>query len=251
VKHPSPDTALERIAKIISDSTNGQVQLNPPAMDCYSPGREEPTQDNDPLPLLGNNMMPGVQLPPVTSNPGYIPIPSLPLNQSTELLALLRKYPIMWNGSLALKNDQAAVQFHFLSGSANIAEGAINALPNLGPGPMRIAQRMRLEPSQIDGVQKRIQHDGQWCMMLALPHGTDPISVSTQTTTLQHGFITYLQNKQAAGIINLPVPEQPSPFVLHIFPPCEFTQTHMRQFCPELIEGTDDCGYLLIVIATI
>ena len=84
-------------------------------MECYSPGRDEPVPD--PLPLLGS--MPGVQLPPV-SNPGYIPIPSLPLNQSTELLALLRKYPIMWNGSLALKNDQAAVQFHFLSGSANI-----------------------------------------------------------------------------------------------------------------------------------
>ena len=43
-------------------------------------------------------------------------------------------------------------------------------------------------------------------MMLALPHGTDPISVSNQTTTLQHGFIAYLESKQAAGIINLPVP---------------------------------------------
>ena len=42
-------------------------------------------------------------------------------------------------------------------------------------------------------------------MMLALPHGTDPLSVSNQTTTLQHGFITYLESKQAAGIINLPV----------------------------------------------
>ena len=48
-------------------------------------------------------------------------------------------------------------QLHFLSGSAGIAEGAINALPNLGPGPMRIAQRMRLEPNQIEGVQKRMQ----------------------------------------------------------------------------------------------
>ena len=51
-------------------------------------------------------------------------------------------------------------QLHFLSGSAGIAEGAITALPNLGPGPMRIAQRMRLEPNQIEGVQKRMQVRG-------------------------------------------------------------------------------------------
>lgn len=79
------------------------------------------------------------------------------VTQSKELLGLLRKYPIMWNGSIALKNDTANVQLHFLSGSAGIAEGAITALPNLGPGPMRIAQRMRLEPNQIEGVQKRMQ----------------------------------------------------------------------------------------------
>jgi len=247
---PVADTALDRIAKIISDSTNGQVQLNtisaaqPLPSERYSPGENEVLA---PPPAMVQTMIP---IPPAVVQP-LLPPPPIQMTQSKELLGLLRKYPIMWNGSIALKNDTANVQLHFLSGSAGIAEGAINALPNLGPGPMRIAQRMRLEPNQIEGVQKRMQHEGQWCMMLALPHGTDPISVSNQTTTLQHGFIAYLESKQAAGIINLPVPDQSSPYVLHIFPPCDFTQTHMKQFCPELIEGAGDCGYLLIVIATV
>ena len=49
---------------------------------------------------------------------------SLPSNNSTAssqsadtLMDLLRRYPVMWQGLLGLKNDTAAVQMHFLSGT--------------------------------------------------------------------------------------------------------------------------------------
>jgi len=41
---------------------------------------------------------------------------------------------------------------------------------------------------------------------LALPCGLDQEDVHNQTHALKTGFITYLQAKQAAGIINVPNP---------------------------------------------
>ena len=40
-------------------------------------------------------------------------------------------------------------------------------------------------------------------MLLALPCGRDHMDVVRQSIILQNGFITYLQQKQAAGIINV------------------------------------------------
>ena len=71
---------------------------------------------------------------------------------------LFQRYPVMWQGSLALKNDSANVQMHFVSGgnqlvnlsmpTSPMADGALNVL--------RIAQRMRLENAQLDAVARRM-----------------------------------------------------------------------------------------------
>lgn len=77
--------------------------------------------------------------------------------QAESLQSLLLRYPVMWQGLLALKNDQAAVQMHFVYGNRQVAQ---NSLPCNSDGttpPLRIAQRMRLEPAQIDGVARKMQ----------------------------------------------------------------------------------------------
>lgn len=78
--------------------------------------------------------------------------------QGDSLLSLLQRYPVMWQGMLALKNDQAAVQMHFVHGNRQVAQ---ESLPCNNDGsqnpPLRIAQRMRLEPQQIDGVVRKMQ----------------------------------------------------------------------------------------------
>ena len=51
--------------------------------------------------------------PPAPPTP---PTPPLQQQQSSALISLLRRYPVMWQGHLVLKNDSAAVQLHFLSG---------------------------------------------------------------------------------------------------------------------------------------
>ena len=43
-------------------------------------------------------------------------------------------------------------------------------------------------------------------MLLALPCGRDHDDVNKHSKNLQSGFITYLQQKQAAGIVNIAAP---------------------------------------------
>lgn len=65
-----------------------------------------------------------------------------------------QKYPIVWQGHLALKNDSAAVQLHFVSGNNVLTHRSLP--PSEGGPPLRIAQRMRLEASQLEGVARRM-----------------------------------------------------------------------------------------------
>lgn len=70
------------------------------------------------------------------------------------VVVVVQKYPIVWQGLLALKNDQAAVQLHFVSGNTILAQ---RSLPPTEGGPLlRIVQRMRLEASQLDSVARRM-----------------------------------------------------------------------------------------------
>ena len=82
-------------------------------------------------------------------------------SQADSLIMLLQHYPVMWQGLLALKNDQAAVHMHFVFGNSKIAR---ESLPTNGDGstlPLRIAQRMRLEPTQVEGVARKMQVSNQ------------------------------------------------------------------------------------------
>ena len=67
----------------------------------------------------------------------------------------------MWQGILGLKNDNCVVQMHFIAGCRPLVK---LSLPQQGPDgtvqPLRIAQRMRLEQAQLDGVAKRMQVSG-------------------------------------------------------------------------------------------
>ena len=69
---------------------------------------------------------------------------------------------------------------------------------------LRIVQRMRLEPTQVETVQSKMFDPAQSCTMIALPCGRDEGDVHNQTHSLRQRFIDYLASKQAAGIVNIP-----------------------------------------------
>ncbi|XP_053694871.1 protein split ends isoform X2 [Sabethes cyaneus] len=189
--------------------------------------------------------------PQIATPPIGAPVAAAP-TQSDSLEALLQRYPVMWQGLLALKNDQAAVQMHFVHGNPGVAGSSLPSNSDGTTPPLRIAQRMRLEPAQIDGVARKMQVDQEHCMLLALPCGRDRMDVVQQQNNLQTGFITYLQQKQAAGIVNIAAPgSSQAAYVVHIFPSCEFANENLARIAPDLMHRVANIQYLLIVIATV
>ncbi|XP_046673537.1 protein split ends isoform X3 [Homalodisca vitripennis] len=172
--------------------------------------------------------------------------------QADSLLMLLQRYPVMWQGLLALKTDQAAVQMHFVFGNPHVARDSLPCNSDGSTPPLRIAQRMRLEQTQVEGVARKMQMDNEHCMLLALPCGRDHMDVLQQSNNLQSGFITYLQQKQAAGIVNIAGPgSQQAAYVVHIFPSCDFANESLARIAPDLLHRVANIAHLLIVIATV
>ncbi|EEC13553.1 RNA recognition motif protein, putative [Ixodes scapularis] len=164
----------------------------------------------------------------------------------------LLRYPVMWQGLLALKNDQAAVQMHFVSGNSRIAVASLPPMTDGCTPPVRIAQRMRLEQTQLEGVARKMQMVEEHCILLALPCGRDHMDVLQQSNNLRNGFINYLQLKQAAGIVNAAAPGSQQPaYVIHIFPSCEFSNENLARIAPDLLHSVSDIAHLLVIIATV
>ena len=100
------------------------------------------------------DVKPAVEAPP----PQPVQTQPPPSSESQALLDLLRRYPVVWQGHLTLKNEAAAVQLHYLTGNLELAK---LSLPTPPPGQatpgLRILKRMRLEATQLEGVEKRMQ----------------------------------------------------------------------------------------------
>lgn len=47
------------------------------------------------------------------------------------------------------------------------------------------------------------KNPNEYCMLVALPCGQDHLDIIMQSNNLRAGFINYLQQKQAAGIVNI------------------------------------------------
>ena len=93
-------------------------------------------------------------------SPGTHTIPSsiAPSPNNTQGSHDIRlKYPILWNGLLALKNDQVPVQMHFVRGNKDITGRALPPYSEENMQPLRITQRMRIDQTQLQALERKIQ----------------------------------------------------------------------------------------------
>ena len=88
------------------------------------------------------------------------------------------------------------------------------------------------------------------CVLLALPCGKDTKDVEIQSKHLRSHFITYLQLKSAAGIVNIPGSDQDNSFVVHVFPSCDFANETMGGIAPDLLARVAEIEHMVIIIAT-
>jgi hypothetical protein len=115
----------------------------------YHQGAVQNTPSAQGLAAASNSRPMQMTTPPIGSQ--------IPSSQPDTLSRLLEVYPLMWQGLLALKTEQAAVQMHFVYGNKKIAKASLPVNADHTTPPLRIAQRMRMEPSQIEGVARKMQ----------------------------------------------------------------------------------------------
>ncbi|XP_032223123.1 RNA-binding protein 15 [Nematostella vectensis] len=181
-----------------------------------------------------------------------------PMPPGTENLQdLAKRFAVAWKGSLILKNSAFPVRMHLVGGNPEIADSLIR---NDGStkSSLRITQRLRLDQPKLEEVSRRINTAGAsgHCLLLALP-GTQ-IQLPESTEELQHrplrNLMTYLKQKQAAGVVNLPVSPSNSTNakddvgVLHAFPPCQFSHEHLLRIAPHLSAEPSKEDHLVIVV---
>ena len=212
-------------------------------LQSYRPGAAPSSGSED---LYHHALEPSPASP--TSGP---PIPS-PVE---FVLPNFESYPVVWQGHLGLKQDIATVQFHYVSGCKDLARASLPATsvhdPRMQLPTLKIGQRMRLEESQLSGVQRKMLQPEEHCILLALPCGKDTLDVESQSRKLRSNFITYLQLKSAAGIVNVEGSDTGAAYVVHVFPSCDFANETMSGIAPDLLARVAEIEHMVIIIATV
>ncbi|XP_033644505.1 RNA-binding protein 15-like [Asterias rubens] len=168
-----------------------------------------------------------------------------------SLIDLVKFLPQSWQNYIVLKNSAFSTCMYFIGGDVSVAESLLPASGTADESPLRITQRLRLDQPKLDEVGKRISDAGSGghCLLLALPGpAQESTPAGTQSRPLRN-LVTYLQQKQAAGIISLPVSTGSEDYgVLHAFPPCEFSQKQLLRYVPGLSSEATSEDHLAVVI---
>lgn len=210
-----------------------------------SSDKEDSTKDMQPKESTGQE----------NENPGAV---------GTETLQdLVKRFAVAWRGGLILKNSAFPVRMHFIGGNPEVADSLLRSdgsVPSQN-SVLRITQRLRLDQPKLEEVTRRINTAGAsgYCLLLALPGVQTPLPEDPDSEeALQHrplrNLMTYLKQKQAAAVVNLPVtPGNPATTkddvgVLHAFPPCQFSHEHLVRIAPHLSPEPSKEDHLVILV---
>ncbi|KAJ8370208.1 hypothetical protein SKAU_G00102360 [Synaphobranchus kaupii] len=166
-----------------------------------------------------------------------------------------QKLSLAWQGMLLLKNSNFPTCMHLLEGDLGVATGLLlDGSTGEQVGQLKITQRLRLDQPKLDEVTRRIKAAGPggYSVLLAVPGGPDEPSTSDPACSTQRplrNLVSYLKQKQAAGVISLPVGgtrDKDNTGVLHAFPPCHFSQQFLDSSSKALAKTEED--YLVMII---
>lgn len=180
-----------------------------------------------------------------------------PASSGTENLQdLAKRFAVAWKGSLILKNSAFPVRMHLVGGNPEVADSLRN--DGSSKNALRITQRLRLDQPKLEEVSRRINTAGAagHCLLLALPGAqTQALDVKEGEDLQQRplrNLMSYLKQKQAAGVINLPTMQSSSAKddlgVLHAFPPCQFSHEHLLRIAPHLPQEPSKEDHLVILL---
>ena len=164
-----------------------------------------------------------------------------------------------WNGLLVLKNSCFPTSMHILEGDQGVISSLLKDHTSGSKlTQLKIAQRLRLDQPKLDEVPRRIKQGSPngYAVLLATqatPSGPGSEGMPTVEPGLQRqllrNLVSYLKQKQAAGVISLPVggsKGRDSTGMLYAFPPCDFSQQYLQSALRTL--GKLEEEHMVIVI---
>lgn len=165
------------------------------------------------------------------------------------------KLGLAWQGMLLLKNSNFPANMHLLEGDHSVASDLlVDGSTGRQVSELKITQRLRLDQPKLDEVSRRIKVAGPsgYAILLAVPGATEDLSSSDPAASTQRplrNLVSYLNQKQAAGVISLPVGgsrDKDNTGVLHAFPPCDFSQQFLDSSAKALAKSEED--YLVMIV---
>lgn len=170
------------------------------------------------------------------------------LSAARTLPEVARKCTTLWTGALILKSSLFPAKFHLTDGDTDIVEGLMK--DEDGKHYLRITQRLRLDLPKLEDVQKRISTSSSHAIFLGMSGSTSSVQIddaSVQTRPLRN-LVSYLKQKEAAGVISLLNKETEATGVLYAFPPCEFSSELLKRTCHNVTEEGLKEDHLVIVV---
>lgn len=170
------------------------------------------------------------------------------LSSARTLLEVARKCTTNWSGALILKSSLFPAKFHLTDGDTDIVDGLMK--DEDGKPHLRITQRLRLDQPKLEDVQKRISTSSSHAIFLGLAGATQSIQIddaNVQTRPLRN-LVSYLKQKEAAGVISLLNKETEATGVLYAFPPCVFSSELLKRTCHNVTEEGLKEDHLVIVV---
>ncbi|KAG7493295.1 RNA-binding protein 15 [Solea senegalensis] len=164
-----------------------------------------------------------------------------------------QKLSQVWQGALLLKNSSFPTSLHLLEGDVAVATSLLVDGSTGGQvSQLKISQRLRLDQPKLDEVSRRIKANGSsgYCILLAMP-GKEEEAQDTGSSMERplKNLVSYLMQKEAAGIISLPVGgnrDKDHGGVLHTFPPCDFSKQFLDASAKAFTKAEDD--YMVVII---
>lgn len=175
--------------------------------------------------------------------------------QQSKPAAGAQKLSQVWQGFLLLKNSSFPTSLHLLDGDVAVASRLLLQGSAGGQASqLKISQRLRLDQPKLDEVSRRIKAAGSsgYSILLAVPGKSEDGKIQDANSSAERplkNLVSYLKQKEAAGIISLPVGgsrDKDHGGVLHAFPPCEFSQQFVDASAKAFAKSEDD--YLVMVI---
>merc|ERR1712083_1235281 len=171
------------------------------------------------------------------------------MQAAKSITDLSKRIDKAWEGGIILKNSLFPTKLLLTEGDTDITE---NLLKDETEKPyLKITQRLRLDETKLEDVSKRINSSSSHAIFLALAAASGSVAVPEGTEVQSRplkNLVSYLKQKEAAGVISLHNKQTEQTGVLYAFPPYNFSMELRRMATDLTDEGSKDDHLVVVVV---